>query len=92
MPIHSLDPYYVHFELGMDTRYRFQAQNMQTRPKVMYAGSIQDVSGHDPDTSWTCKKAVKGKKEASNTFVLPIITTMCTYNVRGHMYVLTTKR
>jgi hypothetical protein len=43
----------------------------------------QDVSGHDRlDTYWRGKRAMREKEEAKRyNFILPAITTMCTYNV-----------
>jgi hypothetical protein len=53
----------------------------------------QDVSGHHQiDTSWRSKTNL-GQKESGSTFVLPAITSICTYNVGGlesvHAYIHT---
>jgi hypothetical protein len=50
-------------------------------------GHNEDVSGHHhPNTSWTGKRAARGgwgKKKQAIEKLLPAITTICTYNVRG---------
>jgi hypothetical protein len=33
-----------------------------------------------PDTSWTDKRPAREERAGSSTFVLPVITSMCTYN------------
>jgi hypothetical protein len=50
---------------------------MWAAPRCVLGTTTQAHLGH-------CKKAVEAKQEeASNTFVVHVITTVCTYNVGG---------
>jgi hypothetical protein len=69
----------------MDTLRRcpLQAQKLASQdPKCIRAAPTRVFVA--PDTSWMGKRAVMDKKEGGITFVLPAITSMCTYNVGGH--------
>ncbi len=56
----------------MDTKMCLQGPGRWAPPKCVWA---------PPNTSWTGKWAVRKKEEASNTFVLPPISTHCWLNV-----------
>jgi hypothetical protein len=63
---------YAYFGLVMSTRCLLQAQN------VHYTS--QSVNGHHQTHLGQTKRPV-GEERAGSTFVLPVITSMCTYNV-----------
>ncbi len=66
--------------LVMDTRCPLQVQDVHNRIQSVHGAPPRCVWA-PPDTSWMGKGAVRGKKEASSTFVLPAVATMSTYNV-----------
>jgi hypothetical protein len=61
------------FGLVMSTRFSLQAQNVHLH--------ITNCEWASPDTSWTDKRPVGEERAGSSTFVLPVITSMCTYNI-----------
>lgn len=88
MPMHTFGPCYAQFGRVLDpkciTWICDKAQNLHDRTQsVRGQGAALRCVWASPGAPLTNKRAVREKEEASNAFVLPTITTLCTVIILG---------